>query len=71
MCFPLITQLSNKTRAQDEASKALTNSKDVINSKLIQENPYDQYKEISVFEVLQDGSKQKAAAFMVYRLAIV
>ena len=55
---------------QQEVSEALTNSKSSINSKLIEEGQNDQYKKCSVFEDLQNGSKQKSVAFMVYDLAI-
>ena len=54
----------------EEVSEALTKSKSPMNSKLIAESQNDQYKKYSVFEDLQNGSKQKSAAFMVYDLAI-
>ena len=40
-----------------------------MNCKLIEESQNDQYKKYSVFDDLQDGSKQKSVAFMVYDLA--
>ena len=43
--------------------------KSTLNCKLIAESQNDQYKEYSVFDDLQDGSKQKFLAFMVYNLA--
>ena len=39
------------------------------NSKLVEESQNDQYKKYSVFDNLQDGSKQKSVAFMVHDLA--
>ena len=53
-----------------EVSEALTNSKSSINSKLIEESQNGQCKKCSVFEDLQNGSKQKPVACMVYDLAI-
>ena len=53
-----------------QVTEALTNSKSVIKSKLIEERQNEQYKKYSVFEDLQNGSKQKSVAFMVYDLAI-
>ena len=52
-----------------ELSEALTNNKSSINSKLIEVSQNDQNKKYSVFEDLQNGSKQKSVAFMVYDLA--
>ena len=40
-----------------------------MNCKLIEESQNDPHKKYSVFEDLQDGSKQKSVAFMVYDLA--
>ena len=53
-----------------ELSEALTNIKSSMNSKLIEESQNDSYKKCSVFEDLQNGSKQKSVACMVYDLAI-
>ena len=39
--------------------------KNTINCQLIEESQNDQYKKYSVFDDLQDGSKQKSVAFMV------
>ena len=44
--------------------------KNTINCKIIEEVQNDQCKRCSVFEDLQDGSKQKSVAFVVYDLAI-
>ena len=44
--------------------------KSTIDCKLIEESQNDQYKKYSVFEDLQDGSKQRFVAVMVYDLAI-
>ena len=44
--------------------------KSTINSKLIEESKNDQYKKYSVFEDLQNGSKQKFVAFVAYNLVI-
>ena len=41
-----------------------------INYEWIENCRNDQYKKFSVFEGLQEGSKQKSVAFMVYDLAI-
>ena len=54
----------------EQVSEPLTKSKSSIRSKLIAESQNDQYKKYSVFKDLQNGSKQKSAAFMVYNLAI-
>ena len=54
----------------EEVSETLTNSKSPIKSNLIEESQSDQYKEYSVFKDLQNSSKQKSVAFMVYDLAI-
>ena len=51
-------------------SEVLANSKGSIYSKLTKESQNDQYKKYSVFEDLQNGSKQKSVAFTVYDLAI-
>ena len=51
-------------------SEPLTKSKSSIKSKLIEESQNDQYKKCSVFKGLQNDSKQKSVAFMVYDLAI-
>ena len=50
--------------------QALTNSKSSIKSKLIEESQNNQYKKYSVFEDLQNGSKQKFVAFIIYDLLI-
>ena len=49
--------------APDEVSEALINSKSPIKSKLIEENQNIQCKKYSVFEDLQNGSKQKSVSF--------
>ena len=54
----------------EEVSADLTSSKSPIKSKLIEESQNDQYKKYSVFEDLQNGSKQKSRSFIVYNLAI-
>ena len=41
-----------------------------MNSKLIEENQFQQHNEYSVCEGLQDGSQQKSVAFMAYDSAI-
>ena len=46
------------------AHKALTNSKSSIKSKLIDVSQDDQYKKYSVFEALQNGSKQKSVSYI-------
>ena len=51
-------------------SEAVASSESSIKSKLIEESQNEQYKKYSVFEDLQNGSKQKCFAFMVYDLAI-
>ena len=43
--------------------------KNTINCKLIEESQNDQCKKYSVLDDLQNGSKQKSVAFMVYDLA--
>ena len=53
-----------------QVTEALTNSKVVIKSKLIEESQNDIDKKYSVFEDLQNGSMQKSVAFMIYDLAI-
>ena len=45
----------------EEVSEALTNSKSLIKSKLIEESQNCQYKKYSVFEDLKNGSEQKVA----------
>ena len=52
---------------RDEVSEALKNMKS-INCQLIEESQNDQYNKHSVFDDLQDGSKQKAVALIVYDL---
>ena len=47
-------------------SEALTNIKSNINSKLIEENQYDQQKKYSFFEDPKDSRKQNFVAFMIY-----
>ena len=42
--------------------------KSTINCKMMEQSQNDQYKKCSVFEDLQDGSKQKSVAFVVYYL---
>ena len=42
--------------------------KSTLNCKLIKESQNDPYKKYSVFDDLQDGSKQKSVAFRVYNL---
>ena len=54
---------------REEVSEALKKIKSTINCQLIEESQKDQYKKYSVFDDLQDGSKQKSVAFMVYDLA--
>ena len=54
---------------REEVSEALKKIKSTINCKLMEESQNDQYKIYSVFDDLQDGSKQKSIAFMVYGLA--
>ena len=54
----------------EEVSEALTNSKSSIKSKLIEESQNDQYRKYSLFNNLQNGSKQKSVTFMVYDFAI-
>ena len=49
--------------------RSFEKDKITINCKLIAESQNDQYKKYSVFDDLQDGSKQKSVAFMVYDLA--
>ena len=51
---------------REEVSEALKNIRSTINRQLIEESQNDQYKIYSVFDNLQDGSKQKFVAFMVY-----
>ena len=43
--------------------------KSTRNGTLIEESQNVQYEKYSVFDDLQDGSKQKSVAFMVYDLA--
>ena len=43
--------------------------KSTMKCKLTEESQNDHYKKYSVFDDLQDGSKQKSVAFMVYNLA--
>ena len=54
---------------QEEVSEAQKKIKSTINFQLIEERQNDQCKEYTVFDDLQDGSKQKSVAFMVYDLA--
>ena len=49
--------------------RSFENIKITINCQLIEESQNDQYKNYSVFDDLQDGSKQKFVAFMVYDFA--
>ena len=54
---------------REEVSEALKKIKSTINCQLIEESQKDQCKKYSVFDDLQDDSKQKSVAFMVYDLA--
>ena len=47
-----------------EVSEALTKIESTINRKLIEERQDDQHKKWSVFEDLQDGSKDNSAALI-------
>ena len=42
--------------------------KSTVTCKLIEESKNDKYKKYTVFDNLQDGSKQTSVAFMVYDL---
>ena len=55
--------------APEVVSEALTNSRGPIKSKLIEKSRNYQYEEYSVFGDLQNGSKQKSVASVVYDLA--
>ena len=52
-----------------EVSKALKRIKSTINCKLIEESQNDRDKKYSVFDDVQDGSKQNFEAFVAYNLA--
>ena len=54
---------------REEVSEAFKKIKSIVNCQLIEESQNDQYKKYSIFDDLQDGSKQKSVAFMVYGLA--
>ena len=56
-------------RTYERVSETLKKIKSTINCKLIEESQNDQYKKHSVFDDLQDGSKQNSVAFMAYDLA--
>ena len=47
-------------------SKYFKKIKSTINFKLIEESQNDEYKKYSIFDDVQDGSKQKSVSFMVY-----
>ena len=49
--------------------KAFNEIKSIINCELIEESQNDQYKKYSIFDDIQNGSKQKSVGFMVYNLA--
>ena len=51
-------------------SGALKKMKTTMNCKLIEESQNDRYEKYSVFDDLQNGSKQKFVAIVVYDLAI-
>ena len=52
---------------REEILEALK-TKSTINCQLIEESQNYQHKKYSVFDDLQDGSKQKSVTFMVYDL---
>ena len=65
-----ISSLFLKKGAPEDLSGALEKIKSIINCKLTEEGQNDQCKKYSVFEDLQDGSKQTFVAIVVYDLAI-